>query len=90
VPSVTAIAYAKVDRLYARRYIRCMPTALRDMQPWRRSLVEHGLTLTWAAERTGKSEHTVRAYSMGVRRAPADWIAAVELAVAEYVKGAPK
>lgn len=60
------------------------------MQPWRRSLVEHGLTLAWVAERTGKSEHTVRAYSMGVRRASAEWIAAVEVLVAEYAKGASK
>lgn len=58
------------------------------MQPWRRALIEHGLTLRWAAERTGKSEHTVRAYSMGVRVAPAAWIAKVERAVEEHTREA--
>jgi hypothetical protein len=57
------------------------------MQPWRRSLVEHGLTLAWVAERTGKSEHTVRSYSIGARRAPDAWVAAVERLVAEHEKG---
>lgn len=54
-----------------------MPTALRDMQPWRRAAVEAGLSLTWLAERTGKSVDTVHAYSRGARRAPEPWIAEV-------------
>lgn len=65
-----------------------MPTALRDMQPWRRSLVEHGLTLAWVAERTGKSVNTVRAYSSGARRTPATWIVEVERLIADYRRAA--
>lgn len=80
--------YVSVDIPYVLPYISCMATALRDMQPWRRSLVEHGLTLAWVAARTGKSVHTVRSYSMGVRRAPVEWIAAVERLVAEYEREA--
>jgi len=58
------------------------------MQAWRRLLVEHGLTLRWAAEQTGKSEHTVRAYSTGARVAPAAWVAKVNGAIAEYERSA--
>lgn len=54
-----------------------MPTALRDMQPWRRAVVEAGLSLTWIAEATGKSIDTVYAYSRGARRPSAEWIATV-------------
>ena len=65
-----------------------MPTALRDMHPWRRSLVEHGLTLAWVASRTGKSVHTVKAYSAGVRRAPVEWVATVERLIADHERNA--
>jgi hypothetical protein len=61
-----------------------MPTALRDMQPWRRSVIEHGVTLRWLAERTGKSVNTVVAYSMGRRNPPAAWLARVEEVLREY------
>jgi hypothetical protein len=64
-----------------------MPTALRDMQPWRRAILEHGWTFQYVADRTGKSLASVRAYSIGARRAPADWIAAVERLAADHEKG---
>ena len=40
---------------------------------WQRAWVDSGRTLIWLAEQTGKSYHTVRAYNLGVRRAPDDW-----------------
>jgi hypothetical protein len=54
-----------------------MPTALRDMQPWRRAVVEAGLNLTQVAAFTGKSVDTVYAYSRGARRPSPLWEAAV-------------
>lgn len=57
------------------------------MQPWRRSLIEHGLTLAWAAFLTGKSVSTVRAYSCGARRAPVEWVAAIERLISDHDKG---
>ena len=55
-----------------------MRIALRDMQPWRRALLEAGLSFEWVAAQTGRSVHTVQAYSSGTRRAPEDWVARVE------------
>lgn len=66
-----------------------MRTALRDMQPWRRSLVEHGLTVPWLADRTGKSVNTVKAYAKGYRLPPAEWLARVDEVIAEYVSERP-
>ena len=61
-----------------------MPTALRDLQPWRRTLIEHGLTLVWLAQQTGKSVNTVEAYGRGSRRPPAEWLARVEEVLRPY------
>jgi hypothetical protein len=61
-----------------------MKTALRDMPLWRRTLVEHGLTLAWLAERTGKSVHAVAAYSDGRRNAPQAWLDRTAEVLAEY------
>jgi predicted transcriptional regulator len=47
------------------------------MQPWRRAVVEAGLSLTWVAEVTGKSVDTVYAYSRGARNPSSDWEAEV-------------
>lgn len=63
-----------------------MRTALRDMQPWRRSLVTHGLTIPWLAERTGKSVNTVRAYAKGYRIPPVEWLAKVDEVIAAYLR----
>ena len=66
-----------------------MRTALRDMQPWRRSLVEHGLTVPWLAERTGKSINTVKAYAKGSRIPPTEWLARADEVIATYVRERP-
>jgi hypothetical protein len=50
-----------------------MPTALRDMQPWRRAAVEAGLSLVQVAGLTGKSVQTVYSYSRGTRRTSPEW-----------------
>lgn len=63
-----------------------MRTALRDMQPWRRSLVEHGLTIGWLAGKTGKSRDTVKAYAAGQRIPPAEWLTAVDAVIAQHVR----
>lgn len=63
--------------LYGFRYSLVMPTALRDMQPWRQAVVEAGLSLTWVAQATGKSIDTVYAYSRGARRPSPEWEATV-------------
>jgi hypothetical protein len=63
-----------------------MRTALRDMQPWRRSLVEHGLTVPWLADQTGKAVNTVKAYAKGYRVPPADWLERADAAIAAYVR----
>lgn len=54
-----------------------MPTALHELQPWRRAAIEAGLSLTWIAAQTGKSVDTVYAYSRGARNPSAEWIATV-------------
>ena len=56
------------------------------MQPWRRAVIEHGLTLIWLAERTGKSRSTVVAYSIGRRNPPAAWLAKVEEVLRDIVR----
>lgn len=63
-----------------------MPTALRDLQPWRQALIEAGLPLTWAAAVTGKSYNTVVAYSIGRRRAPQVWVEQVTRLAAESLE----
>ena len=65
-----------------------MPTALRDMQPWRRALIEAGLTLRDAAEATGKSVDTVEAYSIGRRRPSPEWQLKVLALAAEHLRAA--
>ena len=55
-----------------------MRTALRDMQPWRRALLEVGISFEEIAAKTGKSVHTVQAYSDGRRRPSPEWVALVE------------
>lgn len=60
-----------------------MPTALRDMQPWRRALLEAGISLVDIAAATGRSVETVYAYSRGARPAPVEWVAKVERIAAE-------
>lgn len=54
-----------------------MPTALRDMQPWRQATVEAGLSLAQVAKATGKSPDTVYAYARGARHPSPEWIAQV-------------
>jgi hypothetical protein len=66
-----------------------MGTALRDMQPWRRSLVEHGLTYLWLAERTDRSVNTVKAYAKGHRIPPPEWLALADEAIAGYLRERP-
>jgi hypothetical protein len=61
-----------------------MKTALRDMPLWRRTLAEHGLTLAWLAERTGRSVHAVSAYSDGRRNAPQAWLDRTDEVLAPY------
>lgn len=68
--------------LYGSPYSQRMPTALHAMQPWRRALVEAGISLTEIAALTGKSVDTVYAYSRGVRRPPTAWVELV-IAIAE-------
>jgi hypothetical protein len=55
------------------------------MQPWRRELVEQGLTIAWLAERTGRSANTVQAYSDGRRNPPAAWIVEAHEVIAAEV-----
>lgn len=43
------------------------------MQPWRRAIVEAGLTFREVAVATGKSVDTVEAYSIGRRRPSIEW-----------------
>lgn len=43
------------------------------MQPWRRAIVEAGLTFREVAEATGKSVDTVEAYSIGRRNPSPTW-----------------
>lgn len=57
------------------------------MQPWRRALIEHGLTLEWLASRTGRSVAAVKAYSAGVRKAPIEWIEKAESVIEDYERG---
>lgn len=47
------------------------------MQPWRRAVIEAGLTLIQIAAATGKSVDTVQAYSIGRRRPSPEWQATV-------------
>lgn len=63
-----------------------MTTALRDMQPWRRAVVEAGISLTDLAVATGKSVHTVHAYSSGARRPSDEWVATVERMAREAIE----
>jgi len=49
--------------------------------------VEHGLTIPWLAERTGKSINTVRAYAKGYRIPPLEWLARVDAVIAGFVRG---
>ena len=76
-----------VDSLYVMAYLHGMQTALRDMQPWRRAMVELGLTMRWVADRTGKSRDTVQAYAIGRRNPSPEWLAEVARLLAEYEKG---
>lgn len=59
------------------------------MQPWRRSLVEHGLTIPWLAERTNRPINTVKAYAKGYRIPPPEWLALADEAIAEFVRERP-
>lgn len=68
--------------MYASLYVSPMPTALRDMQPWRQALIERGLSMAWLAARTGVSVDTVRSYAIGRRNPSAEWIAKVERVLA--------
>lgn len=65
-----------------------MPTAFRDMQPWRRSLVVNGLTYGWLAQRTGVSPSTVESYALGRRTPRPEWIAKAEAAITEHERTA--
>jgi hypothetical protein len=57
------------------------------MQPWRRALVEQGLTFAWLSERTGKSVNTIKAYSQGHRTPPAAWLTQVDALLAQVREG---
>lgn len=48
-----------------------------ELSPWRRAVLDRGLTLAQVAEATGVKYETVRAYSKGARKAPEAWQAAV-------------
>jgi lambda repressor-like predicted transcriptional regulator len=56
------------------------------MQPWRRALKMHGLTLAWLARQTGRSRDTVRSYSIGRRTPPPEWIVAAHDAIEAVAK----
>lgn len=64
-----------------------MRTALRDMQPWRRSLVEHGLTIPWLSEQTATPVNTVKAYAKGYRVPSPEWLGRADAAIAAFVRG---
>ena len=63
--------------MYRWPYSLLMPTALKDMQPWRRAIVVAGLTYAEVASATGKSVDTVQAYAIGRRTPKPEWTAAV-------------
>jgi transcriptional regulator with XRE-family HTH domain len=48
-----------------------------ELSPWRRAVLDRGLTLAQIAAATGVSHETVRAYSKGARNPSPEWIAAV-------------
>lgn len=58
------------------------------MQPWRRAVVEAGLTLIQVAAATGKSVDTVQAYSIGRRNPSTEWQEAVIRFASEAMKAA--
>lgn len=48
--------------------------------------MEHGLTVPWLAERTGKAVNTVKAYAKGYRVPPVEWLEQADAAIAAFVR----
>lgn len=48
-----------------------------ELSPWRRAVLDRGLTFRQVADATGVSRDTVAAYSKGARKAPPEWQARV-------------
>ena len=52
--------------------------------PWFERAKAQKISLTWLATMTGKSYHTVYAYSVGRRSPHRDWLDKVELLIAAH------